>query len=205
MKHEWLRIAKEIQSIAQAGLTYSTNQFDMERYQRLRDLSIDILQHYTDAPFQKIHDLFATETGYQTPKVDIRGVIFRDGKILMVCEMLDGKWTLPGGWAEVGYSPAENVVKEVWEEAGMHVVPERILAVFDKMKHTHPPDAFHVYKIFILCKDSGEEARPGMETTDAAWFGRDNIPPLSLLRITPEQIETMFRFYDQPEGYVLFD
>mgnify|MGYP001022220772 CR=1 FL=1 len=205
MKYEWLKIAKEMQAIAQAGLTYCSNSFDMERYQRLRDLSIKMVQDYTDMPFEKIRDLFASEKGYQTPKVDIRGVVFRDGKILMVRELLDGKWTLPGGWAEIGYTPSENAAKEVLEEAGIHVVPQRVLAVFDKMKHSHPPDIFHVYKIFILCRDLGEDIHPGMETTEADWISRDKIPPLSVLRITKEQIETMFSFHEHPEMDVLFD
>jgi ADP-ribose pyrophosphatase YjhB (NUDIX family) len=205
MKFNWLSLAKEIQSIAQAGLAYSTNKFDRARYQQLRELSIKILQEFTDAPYEKIRTLFASEEGYQTPKVDIRGVVFRDGKILMVREAIDGKWTLPGGWADIGYSPFEIAAKEVFEEAGIEVKPIRLLAVFDKMKHAHPPDIYHVYKLFILCKDSGLEVRPGMETTQADWFAREKIPELSELRITKEQIRIMFDFYDHPEKDVLCD
>lgn len=205
MKPDWLHIAKEIQSLAQAGLTYSENKYDLERYRQLRELSIVILHEYTDISLDKIRELFADETGYQTPKVDIRAVIFRDGKILMVREGVDGKWTLPGGWADVGYSPFEIAVKEVNEEAGINVKPVRLLAVFDKMKHLHPPDAYHVYKLFILCHDSGEETHPGMETTDTRWVSRDNIPPLSLLRITGEQIQIMFEYLDHPDKEVLCD
>ena len=205
MTFNWLQVAKEIQSIAQAGLTYSENTFDRDRYQKLRDLSTKIMEEFTDAPQEKIRNLFASEKGYQTPKVDIRAVIFRNGKILMVRELLDGKWTLPGGWADVCYSPFEIAAKEVLEEAGIQVEPTRLLAVFDKMKHPHPPDIYHVYKLFILCKDSGSEVKPGLETTQADWFGRDEIPVLSELRITNEQIETMFDFYDHPEKDVLCD
>ena len=123
----------------------------------------------------------------------------------MVKESNDGKWTLPGGWADVNYSPFEVAKKEVSEEAGIIVKPIRLLAVFDKMKHAHPPDIYHVYKLFILCKDSGEAVKPGMETTDAAWIERDAIPPLSGLRITKEQILTMFEFLNDPEKDVLCD
>jgi ADP-ribose pyrophosphatase YjhB (NUDIX family) len=205
MAFNWLQIAKELQSLAQAGLTYGENKYDLDRYRQLRELSVRIMHEYTGTPIEKIHDLFANEEGYQTPKVDIRAVVFRSGKILMVRESIDGLWSLPGGWADVGYSPFEVAVKEVFEEAGIKVQPKRLLAVFDKMKHSHPPDRYHVYKLFILCKDSGQNIHSGMETTDVAWVGRDNIPPLSLLRITKEQILCMFDFYDNPEKSVMCD
>lgn len=205
MAFDWLLIAKEIQSIAQAGLTYGENKYDLDRYRQLRELSVRIMKEYTNAPYKKIRDLFASEKGYQTPKVDIRSVVFREGRILMVRESIDGLWTLPGGWADVNYSPFEIAAKEVFEEAGIHVKPKRLLAVFDKMKHSHPPDLYHVYKLFILCNDSGQNVKPGMETIDVGWFDRNNIPGLSTLRITKEQIEIMFEFYNHPEKDVMCD
>lgn len=205
MALDWLHIAKELQSLAQAGLTYGENKYDLERYERLRELSVEIIAHYADTPLEKVSALFASEKGYQTPKVDVRGVIFREGNILMVKEGADGKWTLPGGWADVNFSPFEIAAKEVFEEAGMTVKPLRLLAVFDKMKHTHPPDIYHVYKLFILCEDSGETPKPGMETTDVAWVERDKYPPLSGLRITEEQLRIMFEYLDDPGKDVLCD
>ncbi len=205
MALDWLQIAKEIQSLAQAGLTYSENKFDLDRYRQLRELSVKIIQEYTEAPLEKIRELFASEKGYQTPKIDIRAVVFRSGKILMVRESTDGLWTLPGGWADVGYSPFEVAEKEVFEEAGIQVKSSRLLAVFDKLKHTHPPDLYHVYKLFILCSDSGQEVHSGMETTAVKWISRHKIPPLSLLRITNEQIEYMFEYYDNPKKEVMCD
>lgn len=205
MAFDWLLIAKEIQSIAQAGLTYGENKYDLDRYRQLRELSVRIMKEHTNAPLGKIRNLFASEKGYQTPKVDIRGVVFRDGKVLMVRESIDGLWTLPGGWADVNYSPFEIAAKEVFEEAGIHVEPKQLLAVFDKMKHRHPPDLYHVYKLFILCSDSGQDVKPGMETIDAGWFDRNNIPELSSLRITKEQIDIMFEFYDDPDKDVMCD
>ena len=206
MPFKWLDIAKEIQALAQAGIEFSNNKYDIERYTQLRELSVKILHQYTGAPMEKIHNLFTNEKGYQTPKVDIRGVVFRDGKILMVRETIDGFWTLPGGWADVGYSPFEIAAKEVFEEAGLNVTPQRLLAVFDKMKHAHPPDKYHVYKLFILCKDSGQPVKSGMETTEVSWFGRDEIPSsLSIPRITAMQIQTMFAFYDNPRKDVMCD
>lgn len=196
---DWLKIVKEIQAIAQAGLTFCENKYDIERYHQLRDLSVKIMHAHTNAPIHKIYDLFASEKGYQTPKVDVRAVVFREGKILMVRETIDGYWTLPGGWADVNYSPFENAAKEVHEEAGINVIPKRLLAVYDKMKDPeHTPDMYHVYKMFILCDDSGEPVKTGMETSDVSWFDRTSIPPLSLPRITPTQIAKMFEFYDSP-------
>jgi ADP-ribose pyrophosphatase YjhB (NUDIX family) len=205
MAFDWLDTAKKLQSIAQAGLEYGADKYDLERYQMIRDISVEIMQHYTECPVDKIVDLFAGETGYQTPKVDVRGVIFRNNKILMVREGIDGNWTLPGGWADVGYSPFEIAAKEVWEEAGLEVKPIKLLAVFDKLKHAHPPDAYHVYKLFILCEDSGGDIKPGMETLDVKWVARDEHMPLSIPRITQEQIDTMFSFYDDPQKAVLCD
>lgn len=129
MTLKWLDWAKEIQAISQAGLEYTKDVYDMERFEQLRELSIEIMHEYTEAGDEKIRTLFASETGYQTPKVDVRGVIFQDGKLLLVKEKADGAWALPGGWADIGLSPAEVVVKEVKEEAGYDVRAGRLLAV----------------------------------------------------------------------------
>lgn len=205
MAFDWLNIAKEIQSIAQAGLTYSENKYDLDRYEQLRSLSVRILETYSGEPAERVRNLFASEKGYQTPKVDVRGVVFREGRILMVREANDGLWTLPGGWADVNYSPFEIAQKEILEEAGIHTIPRRLLAVFDKMKHPHPPDIYHVYKLFVRCDDSGQPTQPGLETTDTAWVERNNIPELSPLRITREQVLTMFEYLDHPEKETLCD
>lgn len=205
MSFDWLDIAKRLQAIAQTGLAFNHDKYDRERYQMIRDISVEILKNYTDAPVNKIVDVFASETGYQTPKVDIRGVVFREGKILMVQEGIDGNWTLPGGWADVCYSPFEIAEKEVWEEAGLKVKPKKLLAVFDKAKHDHPVDVWHVYKLFILCEDSGGEIKPGMETLDAKWISREEKLPLSTPRITQDQIDIMFEYLDNPEKEVLCD
>lgn len=205
MSFKWLDIAKEIQSIAQAGLTFCENKYDIERYQQLRELSVRIMHEYSEAPMEKIRELFASEKGYQTPKVDIRSVVFREEKILMVQEAIDEGWTLPGGWGDVGYSPFEVAQKEVWEEAGIQVKAKRLLAVFDKIKHDHPPDKYHIYKMFILCEDTGGEIKPGMETLDAQWISLNEIPPLSSPRISIEQIRIMFDFYANPQKPALCD
>ncbi len=205
MAFDWLDIAKRLQSIAQAGLEYGHDDYDLERYQMIRDISVEIMQNHTDAPIEKTIDLFASEKGYQTPKVDIRGVIFRDGKLLMVKERIDGCWSLPGGWADVGFSPFEIAEKEVWEEAGLKVKPLRLLSVFDKKKHDHPPDTYHVYKLFILCEDLGGEIKPGMETLDVKWVKKGEKLELSTPRITQDQIEAMYEYFEDSGKEVICD
>jgi ADP-ribose pyrophosphatase YjhB (NUDIX family) len=205
MSFSWLDIAKRLEAIAQAGLAYTENDYDRERYEELRQIGHHIFHHYTEAPAERIHDLFSRENGYPTPKVDVRGVIFRENKILLIREKLDGLWALPGGWADIGYTPAEVAAKEVLEEAGLQVEPERLLAVLDKKCHSHPPSPLHVYKVFILCKETGGHLRPGMETTGADFFYPDDLPPLSTDRNTVEQINMMFSFCQDPLLPTLMD
>lgn len=199
MTLKWLEWAKEMQAISQAGLEYTKDVYDKERFEQLRELSITIMQEYTGAGNEIIRTLFASETGYQTPKVDVRGVIFQDGKLLLVQEKADGAWALPGGWADVGLSPAEVVVKEVKEEAGYEVRATRLLAVLDKKFHNHPPSAFHVYKMFIHCDITGGSAGVGTETSAVGFFHPDELPPLSEERNTKEQLKRMFEFEKQPD------
>lgn len=144
---ELLDIAKRLQAIAQAGITYSISDYDLERYNELQNISIDILKKLTDENVDKIKNLFTNETGYQTPKTDVRAVIFKDNKILMVKEKSDNSWSLPGGWSDIGYSPSEVVVKEVKEEAGLEVKAKKLLAVFDKKFHPHPPSLYQKVQI----------------------------------------------------------
>lgn len=205
MNHAWLEYAKRIAAIAQAGLTYAVNDYDRERYQELQDMGVEMISRLADESVEKIRPLFTNETGYQTPKVDIRAVIFRDGKIAMVHEKIDNCWSLPGGWADIGYSPAEVAVKEAREEAGLEVEAVRLLAVMDKKFHPHPPSPFHVYKMFILCRITGGTLAAGMETFNAGFFGPDELPPPSVERNTLLQIRLMFDFLNQPEKAVIFD
>jgi len=203
-KHQWLKIAHQLQSMAQAGLTYSTNIYDRERYEQLLELSAGIVTEYSSMDMEKVHELFRLEKGYLTPKVDVRGVIFRDDEILLVRELLDGKWSLPGGWADVGYSPSEMVVKEVREEAGLNVKATRLLAVLDKRCHPHPPDIYYVYKLFFLCEEVNGEVKTGIETTDVKFFKLPELPELSVERNTKSQVEQMFQLRHQSVS-VVFD
>jgi ADP-ribose pyrophosphatase YjhB (NUDIX family) len=192
MEHIWLEFAKKVHAIAETGLTYNNNEYDLERYEQLKLLSFDMLARIGKSSPDVIQDLFSLQKGYQTPKVDVRGVIMENNQVLMVREKLDGCWTLPGGWADVGLSPYENVVKEVREESGLHVEPVRLLSVMDKKNHAHPPTPWYCYKIFVLCRRTGGELKAGMETLDTAFFSKDTLPPLSEERITKEQIDIIY-------------
>jgi HAD superfamily hydrolase (TIGR01549 family) len=202
---QWLDWAKQIQSIAQIGLTYAKDVFDLERYEALRQISVDIVDNYTFAGTAKINLSFANETGYATPKVDVRGVVFEGDKILLVREKSDGAWALPGGWADIGYSASEVAVKEIQEEAGFDVVPVRLLAVLDKKFHNHPPEPYHVYKLFIHCRIVGGQALGGVETSEVQFFAEHELPELSAERNTEQQIKTMFEYLRDPNKQVLLD
>ncbi|QDP39686.1 NUDIX hydrolase [Radiobacillus deserti] len=188
MEQKWLKWAKEIQALAQAGLAYSNNVYDSERYEQLRELSKEIMASYTSVSMEKLDELFTNEVGYQTPKVDIRAFIVENGKLLLVQEKIDGKWALPGGWADVGLSPSEIAVKESVEEANIVVKPKRVLAIYDYLKHEHPPSPYHVYKIFILCERTGGDLKGGLETHQVKFFSPDQLPELSVERNTKAQI-----------------
>jgi ADP-ribose pyrophosphatase YjhB (NUDIX family) len=196
----WLDWAKRLQAIAQIGLTYAHDPYDVERYTAVREIAAEMLAAGSGAELSVIRELLSKDTGYATPKVDVRGVIFREHKILLVKERSDGRWTLPGGWADVGESASESVVREVHEESGFQTRPVKLLAVFDRSKHPHdPPFPFHVYKIFFLCEITGGKAAPGSETDDAAFFGEAQIPELSTTRITLGQVRRMFEHHRIPD------
>ncbi|GAA3411037.1 NUDIX hydrolase [Paenibacillus hodogayensis] len=201
----WLRWTQRIQALAQAGLTYTENGYDVERYEELREISIAMMQELSGAPYPVVKELFASETGYPTPKVDVRGVVFEEGRILLVKEKSDGKWTLPGGWADIGYTPKETAVKEIREEAGLDVRADRLLAVLDKKCHPHPPESYYIYKIFIRCEQTGGRPEAGLETSDVAYFAEDALPELSLNRTTESQIRLMFEYLRDPNKAVTLD
>ena len=208
---DWLGIAQRLNALAQAGLTYAESGYDLERYHELRDIVTRILSNLTDEPVEKIAPLFAAGAGeYPTPKVDIRAVVFRGAdEILMVQEKTDGlRWTLPGGWADVGYTPFEVAAKEVHEETGLVVRPVRLLAVFDKKKHPHPPQPWYVYKFFVRCEVAGGELATDVhDIGEVRWVKRADVQSLALStdRVTASQIETMFTFATNPDAPALCD
>lgn len=205
MEPQWLAWAKQLQSIAQAGLTYSKDPFDLERFEMIRDISIDMMSRQTNVSREKIMDMFANETGYATPKVDVRAVVFKDEKILMVKEKKDGVWSLPGGWGDIGLTPSEVAVNEVKEESGFDVKAVKLLGVFDKKCHPHPPSPYHCYKMFLKCELVGGHPETSIETSDVAFFAEDNLPPLSIARNTESQIQWSFKHLRDPEVEVYFD
>ena len=162
--------ATELQSIAQAGLTFGENQYDRDRYEQIRDIVVEILHEYTDMDHKKIRDLFASETGYQTPKVDIRSAVFKDNSILMVKEKVDGTWSLPGGWADVNTSVSESAIRECIEEAGAVVKPKRIIAIHLGNKHNNHNFPFTIYKIFVECELIENRFQENTETLGCGFF-----------------------------------
>ena len=203
---KWVGWARELQAIAQTGLNFSESEYDRERYQRILEISIDIFAKHSGESPVLIRQLFEKQTGYATPKVDVRGVVFREGKLLLVQEQSDGLWTLPGGWADVNDSPSGAVEREILEESGFQAKAERMLAVFDRAKHGHqPPFPFHVYKLFMLCRLEGGEARTTMETIGVDFFGENDIPPLSTSRVTRQQIQFCFEAHKNSDRPCQFD
>ena len=200
MENEILNIAKRIQAIAQTGLHFTENVFDLERYQELRELSVLLAEQVVEAPLHKIRDLFTADRGYQTPKIDIRAVVLKDGQLLFARERVDHKWSLPGGFADINYSPKEVAEKEVREETGLEVVAQRALAIIDCNKHNFPAAEFHYYKIFILCDLAGGELRGSIETLEAKFFPFEHLPELSLNRINAEVIEMIKQQLDNNFG-----
>lgn len=202
----WLAWSQRIQAIAQNGLTFARDPYDRERYEALRAIAAEMLAAGATLDPSLVLEVLQRETDYATPKVDVRGVVFRDDKLLLVRERSDGHWTLPGGWADVGASPAENVEREVREESGLAVRATKVLAVFDRSKHPHePPFAFHVYKLFLLCALTGGTPEPGTETDAVDFFAEREIPDLSLTRVTPAQVRRMFHHHRQPDLPTDFD
>jgi ADP-ribose pyrophosphatase YjhB (NUDIX family) len=197
---------KRIQALAEIGLEFSQNTFDRERYDELHEISLQMMNQITDVPVKKIVPVIQDKNGYKTPKVDVRAVVFNEsGEILLIQEKADNCWAMPGGWADVGYSPAEVAVKECFEEAGIKVETQKLLAVLDKQKQNMPPAFEYVYKIFLLCKKLDNNISTGSETSDVGWFAENNLPKLSTPRNTVKQIKLMFRYYRGEISEPVFD
>ena len=192
-KNLWLNWAVELQSLAQTGLFYSKDPFDLERFARVREIAAQMLQHQSDLPMEKVKDLFCGETGYQTPKLDSRAAIIREDKILLVREK-DGGWVLPGGWMDVGLTVGENAAKEAKEEAGVDVLPRRIVAVLDWQRNNcTTPKAQSICKVFVLCDLLKGAFQENIETVESGWFSMDDLPELLEEKTTREQIELCFQ------------
>lgn len=201
---KWLQWAVELQSIAQAGLFYGKDVFDKERYEKIRDISAQMIAYQSEIPIKKVKELFCNETGYQTPKLDTRAAIFQDDKILLVKEK-NGTWSLPGGWVDVNVSVRENAIKEVKEEAGLDVLADFIIAVQDRDKHNLPIYAHKVCKIFILCTVIGGAFKANIETLESRYFGINELPVLATEKNNAEQIQMCFNAYYADHWETLFD
>jgi ADP-ribose pyrophosphatase YjhB (NUDIX family) len=202
---QWLSIARELRAIAQTGLAFTADGFDHQRYQRLRELAALLMAQGSAAGQESILELLRQEKGYATPKVDVRGAAFEGGRVLMVREISDGKWTLPGGWADVNQSAGECVVREIAEESGFKARALKLAAVYDYQKRNPPRHIDSIYKMFFICEIVGGAACASDETSEVAFFPRNELPPLSLGRTTAAQIDRMFQHQENPQLATDFD
>lgn len=204
MTSPWLDWAVEIQSLAQNGLAYCKDKYDIERFERLRDIAAEMLAYQGDMPFQKVRALFCGETGYQTPKLDTRAAIIEGGRIALVREQ-SGLWAMPGGWVDARETIFSNTVKEAREESGLIVKPLRLIALHDRNKRNKSIYAYSIVKAFVLCQPLGGAFQPNLETTACAYFAPDELPPLAEEKTTREQIAMCFQAYRDPHWQVVFD
>jgi ADP-ribose pyrophosphatase YjhB (NUDIX family) len=205
MKNDLFNLAKRLKSIADIGLLYSHDAYNRERYSELAEISIELLHELTGLDPGKLRGQYIETKEYPTAKVDIRTLILRDNKVLLVKEMADQKWSLPGGWADIGYSAAESVIKECREETGLDVRPLKLLAVFDNKMHAHPPQPFYAYKMVFLCEALSHEINPGFDVLGAGYFALDELPTLSEERILEEQVRLLYQIATTPGAETYFE
>jgi ADP-ribose pyrophosphatase YjhB (NUDIX family) len=205
MEPVWLTWVRELQAIAQTGLTYSKDPYDRERYGAIRRLAAEIAAYATGSEALVIDQLFAAETGHATPKVDVRGALFQHETILLVRERSEGLWSLPGGWADVGEAPSRAVARELREESGYASKVTKLAMLYDRDHHGHPPHPFHIYKLFFICDLLGGEPVHSLEVDDVGFFALDHLPPLSLSRVTVAEIRRLFDHHQHPEWPTDFD
>lgn len=201
---KWLAWAREIFSLSQAGLAYSKNEFDLERYKRLQEITVEIIANQSEIAKESTLESITMQAGYATPKVDVRGAVIRDGKILLIQEKTDGKWAMPGGWADLGESPATVAEREVWEESGFRVKAEKVIAILDANR-LQPFEFYHAYKIIFLCKLLNGEPRFSNETSAVGFFDFDNLPPLSKYRTNESMLQEVLAHFKNPDRQTAFD
>lgn len=201
---KWLGWAREIFSLSQSGLTYSGNQYDIERYKRLQEITAEIIASQSDLAKESVLDSFSMQAGYITPKVDVRGAVVENGKILLIQERADGKWAMPGGWADLGNSPASVAEREVWEESGFRVKAEKVVAVIDANR-IEPMEFYHAYKIIFLCKLLDGQPRTSHETLAVEFFDPKDLPPLSSYRTNESMLNEVFAHMENPNRPTAFD
>ena len=202
--NKWIAWAREIFSMSQAGLTYSQNEFDIERYKRLQEISAEMIESQSKLSKASVLESFAMQAGYATPKIDVRGAVIRDNKILLIQERMDGKWAMPGGWADLGNAPASVAEREVWEESGYEVKAEKVVAVLDANR-IEPMEFYHAFKIIFLCRLTGGEPRISYETLAVDFFDLNNLPPLSIYRTDESMLQEVFAHLQNPNRRTEFD
>jgi len=201
----WLEWAREIQAISQTGLYFCSNEFDQIRYRRLVDLASEIYAEYTGVASEQMQSLFLDETGYATPKVDVRAAVFLQGRLLLVREKMDGLWSMPGGWADVNEAPSAMVAREVREESGLDVRAAKLIGVFEANRDRDPVQVYHAYKVVFLFEILGGEICTSNETTAVDFFLPDDLPPFSLARTPPRVVEEAFAHLSDPQRLARFD
>lgn len=197
--------AMELQALAQAGLFYTQDAFDRERFTRIRQIAGEMMAQKAGVSLSVVEGLFCNERGFQTPKLDTRAAVFQQGRILLVKEQQGEEWSLPGGWVDVNQSVAGNAAKETLEEAGLVVQPQRIIALHDRNRHNVPRFAYGVTIVFVLCSLVGGSFQPNHETCASGFFPRDGLPPLSLARNTPQQVDMCFQAHQDPHWQTVFE
>lgn len=201
----WLEWAREIQALAQTGLAYSASVHDTQRYRRLMEIAAKIMESHAGLAKEPVLNHFMAQPGYATAKVDVRGAVVRDEKILLVQERSDLHWSMPGGWADVGEYPSEMVKREVWEESGFDVVPQKVIGVYDANRSGRPLHFYHAYKVVFLCRVVGGASRPSDETMAVDFFSFDNLPPLSTNRTHIRHLQEVLAHVKDPRRPAAFD
>lgn len=204
MTNKWMDWAREIFSLSQAGLAYSKNEFDLARYKRLQEITAEMLESQSDLPKESVLESFSMQAGYATPKIDVRGAVVREGKILLIQERTDGKWAMPGGWADLGDAPASVAEREVWEESGYRVKAEKVVAVLDANR-IQPMEFYHAFKIIFLCRLMGGEPRTSNETSAVDFLDPNELPPLSKYRTNEAMLREVFAHVKDPGRRTAFD
>lgn len=204
MTNKWIEWAREIFSLSQAGLAYSKNEFDLARYKRLQEITAEMIESQSELPKDAVLESFSMQAGYITPKIDVRGAVVREGRILLIQERTDGKWAMPGGWADLGDAPASVAEREVWEESGYRVKAEKVVAVLDANR-IQPMEFYHAFKIIFLCRLIDGEPRTSNETSAVDFFDPNELPPLSRYRTNEAMLQEVFAHVKDPGRRTAFD
>jgi len=202
---KWIEWARRLQTMAQTGLVYARDPYDIERYRAIAAIAFEMMAEQSETDLAVVRDLFAHAVNHATPMIDVRTAAFRDGQVLLVRERRDGRWALPGGWADVGETPSEAAAREVREESGFAVRITRLLALYDKRKYPHPPQPYYCYKLFFAAEIVGGAAADSDETDGAGFFSLEALPPLSLSRVLPQQLARLFELHGRPDAPPDFD